>query len=201
MKTSKVIVITLLLLFFLVLLFSTSFAGSFEDKKCETGIAPGILFPGDVYISLLGEKVTHNSNFLIRSYFDAYVIPQISFGLYINYTSLNLERDLKVFDKEIKSSGTSILGIGASIKPRFIISPKFAIKPGLSIGHRQFFGENDFSEWKGLALNGSGELQYLLSEQINIIGELGFLYQPYGGNEDTDVTFDPIFYFVVGVAL
>ena len=132
MKTSKVMVISLLLFFFLPLLFSSAFAGSFEDKKYEIGIAPGILFPGDVYISLLGENVNHNSNFLIRSYFDAYVIPQIAFGLYINYTTLNLERDLEVFDMEIKSSGTSILGIGVSIKPRFIISPEFAIIGTLS---------------------------------------------------------------------
>lgn len=189
------------LIVFLSLLTSYSISGVFEEKKFEFGIAPGILFPGEVYISLHGEKVNQNSNFLIRTYADAFVIPQISFGLYFNYTTLNLDQDIEVFGMEIRGSGTPIWEIGGTIKPRFILSEKFALKPGVGAGHRQFAGDNEFTKWKGLALNVSCELQYLLSDQVKLISETGFLYQPYGGNEDTDITFDPIFYLVFGVAL
>ena len=197
MKKSRICFICLLLFIFV----AAKAADAFEKTKFEFGLAPGLLFSGDVYISLLGGNVTQKSNFLLRSYIDAYVIPQIAFGIYANYSNLNLENDLEIFGQEIKKSGTSIIGVGASIKPKFIISQKVAIKPGFSVGHRQFFGDNDFSKWKGLGLNGSCEIQYLLSDQLILFGETGFLYQPYGGNEDTDVTFDPIFYLVFGIAI
>ena len=186
---------------FLLLIVSTNaYAGSFEDKKYEIGIASGFLLSGDVYVSLYGDNVKQNSNFLIRGYADVYVIPQIAFGIYFNYTTLNLEKDIEVFGKKIKKSGTPIWEIGGSIKPRFILSEKVAIKPGFNIGHRRFSGENDFTKWKGLALNCSCEIQYRLSDKFILFEETGFLYQPYGGNVDTDVTFDPKFYFILGIA-
>ncbi len=186
---------------FLLLIASTnSNAGSFTEKKYNIGIASGFLLSGDVYVSLYGDHVKQNSNFLIRGYVDAYLIPQIAFGIYFNYTTLNLTKDIEVFGKEIKKSGTPIWEIGASIKPRFRLSEKVTIKPGFNIGHRQFSGENNFSKWKGLALNGSFEIQYRLLDKLSIFGETGFLFQPYGGNVDTDVTFDPIFYFIFGIA-
>ena len=176
------------------------YAGSFETKKYEFGISSGVLFPGKVYISLHGDHVKQKSNFLLRGYADAFIIPQLAFGCYFNYSTLNLEDDIEVFGKEIKKSGTPIWEIGGTIKPRFIINEKIAIKPGFSFGHRRFAGDNDFSKWKGLALNGSCEIQYRLSDKLRLFEETGFLYQPYGGNVDTDVTFDPIFYVVFGVA-
>jgi len=189
-------------LFLFILLFSSiAKPGTFGEKKFEFGIAPGILFSGDVYISLYDDNVKQNSNFLIRTYADAFVIPQISFGIYFNYTTLNLEEDIEVFGNKIKGTGTPIWEIGGSIKPRFILSEKFTLKPGFSVGHRQFAGEEDFTTWKGLSLNASCELQYFLSTQINLITETGFLFQPYGGNKDTDITFDPIFYLVFGIGL
>jgi len=177
------------------------YAGSFEEKKYEAGIAAGLLMPGEVYISLHGDNVKQKSNFLLKGFADAYIIPQLAFGIYFNYSSLNLKNDIEVFGKTIKKSGTPIWEIGASIKPRFILLEKFAVKPGFLIGHRQFAGENSFSKWKGLALNGSCEFQYRLSDEITIYQETGFVYQPYGGNVDTDVTFDPILFFLLGIAL
>ncbi len=76
---------------------------TFGEKKYEFGIAPGVLFYGDVYFSLHGDNVKQNSNFLIRTYAEAFVIPQISFGIYFNYSTLNLEEDIEVFSKTITS--------------------------------------------------------------------------------------------------
>lgn len=184
----------------IVFLSVNAVAGSFAEKKYEFGIAPGFMAGGDIYISLHGDNVKQNSNFLIRTYADVYAIPQIAFGFYFNYTTMNLEEDIEVFGETIKKSGTPIWEIGGSIKPRFILSEKVAIKPGFNIGHRRFAGENKFTKWKGLALNGSCEIQYKLSDKFLIFEETGFLYQPYGGNVDTDVTFDPIIYFIFGIA-
>jgi hypothetical protein len=186
---------------FAVIFTSNINAGEFEEKKFDIGVAPGILFGGDVYISLYDGYVRQNATFLIRTFADFYAIPQLSIGGFFNYTTLNLEKDIEVFDYTIKKSGTPIWEIGGAFKVRFILSDQFALKPGFGIGHRQFAGDEDFSTWKGLAMDGSCELQYILSDKLNLITEIGFLYQSYGGNEDTDVTFDPMFYWVFGVSL
>jgi len=180
---------------------NTVSAGSFEEKKFDAGIASGLLMPGDVYISLHGDNVKQKSNFMLKAFADAYIIPQLAFGAYFSYSSLNLKNDIEVFGKTIKKSGTPIWEIGASMKPRFVFSEKFAVKPGIMIGHRQFAGDNSFTKWTGLALNGSCELQYRISEKLILYQESGFVYQPYGGNVDTDVTFDPKLYFLLGIAL
>ncbi len=193
-------IVTAHLLIILLFFISIVKSGSFEEKKYEFGLATGYLASGNVYVSLYGDEVKQNGNFLLRAFADAYIIPQLSFGVYFNYTNLNLEKNIKVFGKEIKKSGTPIWEIGASIKPRFIVSQKVAIKPGFNIGHRGFEGENNFSTWTGLALNASCEIQYIAGNRWIIYGEPGFLYQPYGGNVDTDITFDPIFYVVFGIA-
>ncbi len=154
-----------------------------------------------VYISLYGDNVKQNSNFLIRTYADAYVVPRLSFGAYFNYTTLNRDEEIELFGNTIKKSGTSIWEIGGSIKPRFMLSDRFTLKPRFNIGHRQYNGENDFTTWKGLSLGASCELRYILSKQVDLFTETGFLFQPYGGNKETDVTFDPIFYLVFGIGL
>ncbi len=187
--------------FFVLVISNSVFSSTFAEKKYELGIASGLLLSGDVYISLHGDNVKQNSNFFVKGFADAYIIPQLAFGFYFSYTTMKLDDDIEVFGKTIKKSGTPIWEIGASIKPRFILSEKFAVKPGFLIGHRRFAGDKSFTKWKGLALNGSCEFQYRISEKIVIFEETGFVYQPYGGNVDTDVTFDPILYFILGIAL
>jgi hypothetical protein len=187
--------------FMVLIIFTNGYTGSFQDKKYEFGIASGFLSSGDVYVSLYGDNVKQKSNFLVRIYADAYIIPQLAFGIYFNYSTLNLEKDIEVFGQQIKKSGTPIWEIGGSIKPRFIVSDKIAIKPGFNIGYRKYSGDNKFSTWKGLAMNASCEIQYRLSDKLIVFAEPGFLYQPYGGNVDTDITFDPIFYCVFGITL
>jgi hypothetical protein len=38
----------------------------------------------------------------------------------------------------------------------------------------------------------------LANSKNALVGELGFITQPSGGNEDSDVTFGPIFYLAFG---
>ena len=177
-----------------------------EEKTYEMGIAAGILLPGDVYVSLHGDDVDRNANIMIRGFIDSYVVPKLALGAYVNFGTLNLEEDIDIGfwgeDEEyrIEKSGVVILELGGAIKHRFIASPNVAIKPALNIGYRRFFGETDFSTWNALGINGSCEFQYRIG--TNLLGylEAGFLSQPSGGNVDTDITFDPTFYFLLGAA-
>lgn len=191
-----------LFLFILVLIFTNHQLSFAEDKnkKYEIGISAGIISSSDVWVSLHGDYINQNANFFLKGYFDYFIIPELSFGLYTNFTTISLEKDIYVFDKVIKKSGTPILEFGGSVKPRIELSEKLILKPGASAGYREYFGENDFTTWKGFSLDGSAELQYLLNDQLKLFTELGFLFQPYGGNKDTDVTFDPTLYLVVGVS-
>ena len=109
MKTLPVVFCTIMLLGV-----STLSAAIFQEKKYEAGIASGFLMPGEVYISLHGDNVKQKSNAMLKGFADAYIIPQLAFGLYFSYTSLNLKNDIEVFGKTIKKSGTPIWEIGAS---------------------------------------------------------------------------------------
>jgi hypothetical protein len=182
-------------------------AKSFEEKSYEMGIAGGLLFSGDVYVSLYGDDVERNSNLVLRAFIDSYVVPKLAVGAYLAYSTLNLDEDIEIGfwgdDEEynIEKSGISVVEIGGAIKPRFVVSPRFAIKPGLNIGYRKFFGETDFSTWQALGINGSCEFQYRINDTYIIYQETGFVSQPTGGNVDTDVTFGPTFYVLLGLAI
>ena len=177
-----------------------------EEKSYEIGIAAGVLLPGDVYVSLHGDNVDRNANVMLRGFIDSYVVPKLALGAYVNFGTLNLEEDIDIGfwgeDEEyrIEKTGVTILELGGAIKHRFIVSPKFAIKPALNIGYRRFFGETDFSTWNALGINGSCEFQYKISDTLLGYFESGFLSQPSGGNVDTDITFDPTFFILLGVA-
>lgn len=177
-----------------------------EEKTYELGIAAGVLLPGDVYVSLHGDDVDRNANVMLRGFIDSYVVPKLALGAYVNFGTLNLEEDIDIGfwgeDEEyrIEKTGVTILELGGAIKHRFIVSPKFAIKPALNIGYRRFFGETDFSTWNALGINGSCEFQYKISDTLLGYFESGFLSQPSGGNVDTDITFDPTFFILLGVA-
>jgi len=191
----------------LPLFFPTVRAASFEEKTYEIGISGGFVLPGDVYVSLHGDDAKRNSNLLIRGFIDSYVVPKLAVGAYLNFSTLNLKEDIEIGfygddeDYDIEKSGIKIFEIGGTIKPRFMLSPKFAIKPGFNIGYRKYFGDTDFSTWEAMGINGSCEFQYQYSPKIIIYEETGFLSQPVGGNVDTDITFGPTFYLLLGVAI
>jgi hypothetical protein len=204
---NRMVVGCVLSLVALLLLLEPAGARSFEEKSYEIGIAGGILLSGDVYISLHGDDVERSSNILFRGFVDSYVVPKLAVGAYIAYSTLNLKEDIEIGfwgdDEEyrIEKSGISALELGGAIKPRFIISHRVAVKPGITIGYRKFFGETDFSTWQALGIGGSCEVQFRANDTMILYQETGFLSQPTGGNVDTDVTFGPTFYLLFGVAI
>lgn len=195
-----------LTVFMLSLSLNPAVSTELEEKSYEMGIAAGVLLPGDVYVSLHGGNVDRNANMMIRGFIDSYVVPKLALGAYVNFGTLNLKEDIDIGfwgqDEEyrIEKTGVTILELGGAIKHRFILSPNIAIKPALNIGYRRFFGETDFSTWNALGINGNCEFQYRIGSNLLAYFETGFLSQPSGGNVDTDITFDPTFYLLFGVA-
>ncbi|MCK4823388.1 hypothetical protein KA005_46980 [bacterium] len=95
-----------------------------------------------------------------------------------------------------------MLEFGGTIKARFIVNHKLAIKPGFNIGYRQTFSESEDARCKGLGLNGSCEIQYRTPMDLIVYGDIGFLTQPVGGVQDVAyMLFSPIFYIALGIGL
>lgn len=165
--------------------------GSLEEKSFDIGLGGGIWFPGTIKIEDV--DVDKTAGFLVRVFGDAYLMPKFAVGAYLNYSSFDLESGPYKVD-------ASMYEFGIALKPRFILSPTMALKPGLNIGYRHSsVDEEGFDDAQGLALNLSVELQIATGAGIDFFIEGGFLTQPAGGNDDADVTWAPIVYLAGGI--
>lgn len=158
-----------------------------EGKSFDLGVSAGYWFGGNVVIQ--GFDVDKDGAFLLRIFADSYLMPRFAFGGYFNFSPYS-------------QSGVSItmFEFGAGIKPRFLLAPDFAIKPGLNIGYRFTTSDISAAEISALGINVSVEFQKAMPG-VFLFGEFGFLSQPSGGNADIEVTFAPIFYFTAGVGI
>ena len=158
-----------------------------EGKSFDLGVSVGYWFGGNVVIQ--GFDVDKDGAFLLRIFADSYLMPRFAFGGYFNFSPYSQE-------------GVSItmFEFGAGIKPRFLLAPDFAIKPGLNIGYRFTTSDISAAEISALGINVSVEFQKAMPG-VFLFGEFGFLSQPSGGNADIEVTFAPIFYFTAGVGI
>lgn len=174
----------------------------FEGKQYDIGIEGGMWFSGDITFDA-GDygsaDVNKNTSLLLRAFADMYVAPKFAVGGYLNYTTGELEYGGV-------SADASFYEFGIALKPRLLLSPTMALKPGLNIGYRHLErdlleGESSDTETSadGLGVNLSVELQFLLSGGYIFFVDGGFLSQPAGGNDDADVTWSPIIYLAAGI--
>lgn len=177
-------------------------AEDLKEKKYDFGLAVGPWLAGVVDFSY-NIDFNKESTVLYRAFIDAYVVPKLAVGVYINYSGLssgevlNIKRFGTTYD--IPQSGTRMFEFGGVIKPRFFISDKVALKPGLSFGYRKYSSDSDFVKSKALGINGSCEAQFQTSDKLILFAETGFMSQPDGGNDDTHMTFGLIPYLLFGV--
>ena len=201
---------TLFIIFLMLFTFNEIKADESESeifhKNVEYGLSAGYLFGGNINISDAPNKFEKTGSFMIKGFIDSYLIPKLAAGLYLQYSYSGLE---EIENDRLKNKhNASIIEIGGSLKPRFILNPKWAIKPGLNIGYRKFFFDFnadcglELDNAHGMALNAAVEIQYVYSSSYIIFSEIGFLTQPYGGKEEiTNLDFGPIFYINAGIAL
>ena len=174
---------------------------SFEQKEYDIGAAAGIWFPGTITIEDV--DVDKTAGLLVRVFGDAYLMPKFAVGAYFNYSPAQLEKSGYNIDVD-----ATFWELGIALKPRFVLSPTIALKPGLNIGYRNstrdkiagFDSPDTDVSADGLGLNLSVELQILLNGGYIFFVEGGFLSQPAGGTDDADVTWAPIMYLAGGIA-
>ncbi len=201
-----------LLTIFTILLFlsSTAFAqkggvkaeetysgGGFEAKQYDIGLVLGLWLPGTIAVEDI--DLDKSAGPLIRVFADAYLMPKFAVGGYFNYSTATLE-----YTPLSLEADADFYEFGISLKPRFLVSPVVAVKPGLNIGYRKstrenLGGETAETDSDGLGLNLSVEVQYLADSDYIVFFEGGFLSQPTGGNADASVTWAPIIYLAAGI--
>ena len=178
---------------FVLLLVILSISGLFNDataqkklidREYDFGVVAAYWLSGDVSVD--GFDVEKDGSFMLRAFADAYLMPKFAMGGYFNYIPYS-------------SGGAAFTGIefGGALKGRFLVNPDFAIKPGINFGYRMI-SSNVTEDIEGLGINLSVEFQKQL-ETFIASGEIGFLSQPSGGNEDVTVEFAPIFYLGAGI--
>ena len=208
----------------------------FKSKTYDAGISAGICGGGSLSMDMTDYDVNKKTGFLIKGYYDAYLIPQLACGAYVSYflAPANISYSKSTITPIYLGNGqyqyvsaetnysynfhNQAIEIGGSIKPRFFIGSKWAVKPGLNMGYRRvYFNESDLdaagflqyfnSKHKkavadGMGVNLSVEAQYSYSQDMSLYVEAGFLTQPFGGTLNvTTLQFGPIMYFTVGAAL
>jgi hypothetical protein len=180
----------------LLLLVPGTLAGqeTFPARTHDFGLSAGFLFEGSAYFAEADEYSAHTEAVMVRIFYDRFIMEQLAFGVF-GQTALT------DFPRYTTDSGATLIEAGFSIKPRFFIGEKMAVKPGLNVGYRLYEADEEFVAGDGLGLNLGVEFQYDMGMAFLPFGEIGFLSQPWGGNEDTDITYDPILYLQVGIAL
>jgi hypothetical protein len=163
------------------------------NKTADYGIAICAWFGGELYFEYYDRDISKETSFLLQSFADFYLMEKLAMGIYANFSSFSFED----YDET-----ATIYEFGVSIKPRFILAGgSLAIKPGLQLGYRgQSSDISAADEVQGMGLNFSIEFQFNIGSNITPFGIIGFLSQPLGGNDATDVTYKPIFYFGGGIA-
>jgi len=184
----KFLAITLCL--FGIQIYTYSQSSDNNSLKAEIGVSAGSWFSGDVDVE--GTTIEKESGLTLRAYADYYLAPKFAMGVYVSL----------IPSFEIGGEKASGAELGVSIKPRIPLGEKFVIKPVLSIGHRTLNPETEGIEtFKGLAIDASIELQYHVNDKLIIYAEPGFYSQPVGGNGDLSLSWGPIGFINVGVAV
>lgn len=174
---------------FLVLLFCSQIFGQ-EVPESWAFVAKGGLSmsgPGDINIG--GYKAKPKVSPMLKADFDGILIEKLSMGLFFIYASMGIEN---------YSKSSNVMTIGGTIKPRFALSDDIQIRPAIAFGYQYIKNEDMTDNSNGFDVGGQLEIAKYLANGGAIVGELGFISQPVGGDGTIDITFPPILYISIG---
>lgn len=176
----------------LVLVALSISAGSAQEKSWNFTIKGGLMLPGAVTVSPPGWDFDTGTGYLLNAYFDAMVAPKLSIGAFMMLAGPSVT--VEGYDY-----GTTVTTLGATIKGRFTLQNGMQLRPGLALGYQMTSSDAYDDNVTGLDVGGIFEVVKPLKGSMNaLVGELGFITQPSGGNADADVTWGPIFYLAFG---
>jgi len=152
----------------------------------ELNVSAGYLFEGEVYVWEPNQYGSVGETFLIKVDYTGYFSDYVGLGGYFSIA--------KPYYYAFEN--VSMAEVGVVAKARFKAGDKFLFKVPLYLGYRMYGGQGG----KALAVNLSGVLEYQ-GEKFRPFLDVGFLTQPVGGNDFSDMTFGPVFQVSVGACL
>jgi hypothetical protein len=170
----------------LLLTFSTNLFAKPDKQLSISGI---YMFDDDnLYFAEANRYFFVGDAFIFKAEFDYYAdafAKNFAIGIFANFGSPWYDG----FEE------TSMTEFGPSLKWRFSVK-QLEIIPALYIGYRSYEG----NAGEALGINFSVKAQFPQDNFVPFV-DFGFLSQPVGGNDDTDMTFSPVFVIGGGVGI
>jgi hypothetical protein len=158
--------------------------------QLEFTAAGAVVAPGSIFVTPYNWDTS--VGFSANAGVDYAVAPKFSAGLVVQYSSVNLS-ELDV--------GAQTVGAGVSLKVLLGDPKAIHFKVGANLLYQ--LNSVDVPEADGASGLGVGALVEVLkpmSPTLDLVGQVGFITQPSGGNDSADVTWGPIFFVGVGAA-
>ena len=159
-------------------------------KSWYAAVKGGFLMDGEAHVSgdFEGDVDTNSGTMLLLSA-DSIMAPKLSVGAFLLYAQSGIEGE-----------DASIMTLGGTLKARFAFGT-FQLRPGLALGYQTINPDSSAAaaDSTGLDVGFGCEASFPINPKLNFVGEVGFITQPAGGNDDVEFTFGPIWYVVGGV--
>jgi hypothetical protein len=190
------------------LIYSIAYSQNPENKKFEFSIGSGALLPGNVQAAYELDfdpdntvSIKNKISPMMKIIFDYNIRSKFSVGLNINYAKFNIN-DILYKEESMKVGNEVSLGvwdgsehiiplddikmveINTSIKWRILLTEKMTLKACLYLGYRRTFSGSPDARENGVVLNYNVEYLYFVMQKYFLIGDLGFMAQPFGGVEN-----------------
>ncbi|MFO0584167.1 MAG: hypothetical protein U0229_17980 [Anaeromyxobacter sp.] len=165
-------------------------AAAEDPGALELTAAAALVIPGAIYV----EPYTWDTGVGLGANLglDYRVAPRLSAGLVAQYTATTLT-ELDV--------GAKAAGLGASLKVLLGDPRAIHFKVGVNVLYQlDWIDAKGADDAHGLGLGLLVEGLYPVAPRSSLVGQLGFVTQPSGGNPSAEVTWGPLFFLGVGVA-
>jgi hypothetical protein len=177
---------------FLMMIFAVSAVNAQKLKNTEFSVSAAYMFEDAVlYFHEINQERYVGDNFFFKgdfSYFPDSFSRRFGFGVYYTFG----QPFYAFYDVVTQHE------FGLSLKARFSASLKILIVPTVYVGYR-IYDSDDGDPGEGLGLNFSAIFQYRM-EKVSPFLDVGFMTQPAGGNDATDITYSPVFIIGGGVS-
>jgi hypothetical protein len=165
-----------------------------EHQSWNLGLKAGVLLPGSVYIEEADQSFDTSTGPLFVATLDAMVATKLSIGAFLLHARPSVTVAGTSYDANVTT-------LGGTIKGRFGRPDGIQFRPGIAFGYQTISSSDSdaVDAVKGFDIAAIAELSIPTGGSLRIPIELSFISQPTGGNDDTEVTFSPIFYLAGGI--
>lgn len=158
-----------------------------KDAKSDLGVKVGFVLPGTW--STEDYDYDSDAGLSLGIFGDTRVAERIFFGAFLDYTSLSIE----------EYSGSE-LDLGVALKFQ-LDTPDLPVilRPSLAFAYGTTSEDGAMDSASLFVINLSMEAISQNTEGTSYFGEFGFTAVPSGGNDDIDLTHEPIFFLKGGL--